>query len=79
MTKTMTLYEASSIVEGFCGYEPSETQLNAAWQYLIDTGACWMLQGWYGRSAMALIEAGVCRPAKEDHKDYYGNIVPGKK
>jgi hypothetical protein len=56
----MDSYTACSIAEGFCGYEPSEEELNEAWQFLIDTGLCWKLQGWYGRSARDLIEAGIC-------------------
>lgn len=31
-----------------------------AWQYLIDTGLCWRLQGWYGRTAQRLIDGGIC-------------------
>jgi|ETNvirenome_6_85_1030632.scaffolds.fasta_scaffold105482_2 hypothetical protein len=42
-----------------------EEQLRA-WQHLIDNELVWCLQGWYGRGAMALINAGLCsRPAQE--------------
>ena len=58
METTMTTYDACSIVEGFCGYEPTEQEQLQAWGHLIETGAAWSLQGWYGRNAMALIEAG---------------------
>jgi len=57
----MTLYDACAIVEGFDGEEHTEEEIIAAWQYLIDTGMCWKLQGWYGRNASALIENGVCQ------------------
>ena len=40
-----------------------EEQYIAAWQHLIDTGLCWLLQGFFGRTAQALIEQGVCSPA----------------
>jgi hypothetical protein len=57
-TTQMTTYDACSIVEGFCGYEPSEQDQLQAWAALIESGAAWTLQGWYGRNAAALIEAG---------------------
>jgi hypothetical protein len=50
--------------EGFDGEEHTDEELNEAWQFLIDTGLCWQLQGWYGRNAAALIEAGICRPPR---------------
>ena len=73
----MDLYTACSIVEGFSGEESTEAELNEAWQWLIDTGHCWKLQGWYGRSAMDLIESGLCKPPEKDQTDYWGNKIPG--
>jgi hypothetical protein len=55
----MTNYEAVGIAEGFVEAE-NEEQAIAAWQHLIDTGLAWTLQGWFGRTAKALIENGVC-------------------
>ncbi len=59
----MTIFEATMICEGqwdLAGYEPDIQTSVDAWQLLIDTGTCWQLQGWFGRQAVALIEAGVC-------------------
>lgn len=46
----------------------SEEQYLEAWQYLVDTGLAWQLQGFFGRMATRLIEAGHITPAraKED-------------
>jgi hypothetical protein len=56
----MNQFTACSIVENFFNEEYSRDEQIAAWQYLIDCGAAWSLQGWYGRSAMQLIKSGVC-------------------
>jgi len=53
----MNQYTAVGIAEGFIDAE-SEEQYLEAWQYLVDTGLAWQLQGWFGRTAAALIEQG---------------------
>lgn len=35
-----------------------------SFQYLINTGLVWTLQGWYGRTAVDLISSGICTPRK---------------
>lgn len=55
----MQTFDAIGIAEGWIAPE-SEDQIYEAWQQLIDTGLCWQLQGWFGRTANALIEAGIC-------------------
>ena len=59
---TWTPYDASACVEGFDGEEHDQETIISAWQYLLDTGLCWKLQGWYGRTANELIEAGYITP-----------------
>ncbi len=59
---TWTPYDASACVEGFDGEEHDQDTIISAWQYLLDTGLCWQLQGWYGRAANELIEAGYIIP-----------------
>ena len=54
MTDTRAILLAEGIEEG------DEETIIAAWQHLIDTGICWRLQGWFGRTATTLIEDGVC-------------------
>ena len=54
----MTNYEAVAIIED--GFEREYEVQIEAWQHLIDTGLAWTLQGWFGRTAVRLIEGGVC-------------------
>jgi len=52
-------YLACAYAEGFCeGEGASEEDQLEAWAYLIKTGEVWGLQGWYGRTARDLIDAG---------------------
>lgn len=58
-------FTATGIAEGFIE-EPDEKRVIAAWQHLVDTGLCWKLQGWFGRTATAMIEQGLIKPAGND-------------
>ncbi len=49
--------------------EGTEQDQLAAWQYLIDTGAVWQLQGRYGRAAAYLIDEGICTEPPAKHKN----------
>lgn len=57
----LTSYLACGLAEGFEESE-GETDCLRAWSYLIGTGLCWQLQGWYGREANRLIESGYINP-----------------
>ncbi len=55
-----TPYLATAYAEGFCeGEDATEQEQLEAWAYLIKTGQCWSLQGWFGRTAQNLIENGL--------------------
>jgi len=50
-------YKAIGIAEGFERCDSEEEYLEA-WQYLVDSGLAWKLQGMFGRTARELIEGG---------------------
>lgn len=53
-------YLATAYAEGFCEGENATPQEQLeAWAYLIKTGTCWTLQGFFGRTASNLIESGI--------------------
>ena len=57
--KEMNNYRAVGLIEGF---EPgTEKEIIEAWQHLHDTKTAYKLQGWYGRNAKYLIEAGTIK------------------
>ena len=58
----MTQYQAVGLAEGFI--EGTEEEVINAWQYLLDSGMVWTLQGWFGRTAKSLIEQGIIKEKK---------------
>lgn len=54
-------------VEELMEFENGEMDQDEAvnmFQRLINSGLAWQLQGYYGRTAKALIDAGLCEPAR---------------
>ena len=54
----MDSYRAVGIAEGFIETD-DDNEIYSAWQYLVDSGLAWQLQGWFGRTAERLIGQGV--------------------
>ncbi|MBP8282299.1 MAG: hypothetical protein KAX46_00025 [Chromatiaceae bacterium] len=56
----------TDLVSQMMAFEEGELDLEetvALFQKLINNGQAWTLQGFYGRTAARLIEAGYCQPA----------------
>ena len=64
----MTTMRAIDIIDGFEYGNAQETI--AAYQFLIDTGIVWNLQGRYGRQAKHLIEVGLCTATQTNNQTY---------
>jgi hypothetical protein len=60
----MDAYRATGLAEGF--EEGTDDERLEAWQFLIDTGLAWRLQGRFGRTAMYMIESGFITPKSRD-------------
>jgi hypothetical protein len=59
MEAEMDMYTAVAIAEGMQDADDEETL--DAYQYLVDTGIIWKLQGSFGRVAQHLIDAGLIK------------------
>jgi hypothetical protein len=59
METEMDMYTAVAIAEGMQDADDEETL--DAYQYLVDTGIIWKLQGSFGRVAQHLIDAGLIK------------------
>ena len=60
--ETQTMPDVTAIIAYEQG-ELSEEETVELFQGLIDSGMAWQLQGHYGRTAAALIDAGYCTSA----------------
>jgi hypothetical protein len=61
-------------LEGDYGLTPEQELM--LWQYGVDSGIVWSLQGWYGRTAKDLLDSGQIQYPKKKTYDYYGNLIP---
>ena len=52
----MSRFRAIGLAEGY--FEGTEDEVIEAWQVLVDSGLAWELQGWFGRQAVRLLQAG---------------------
>ena len=65
---TMTTIRAVDIIDGF--EQGTAQDLIHAYQFLIDNGSVWSMQGRYGRQAKHLIEVGLCTAPQTNTQPY---------
>lgn len=65
IAKQASGFDMTSFVMDYEGGELDDEATIAGFQHLIDNGMAWQLQGHYGRTAHALIQAGHCTPARQ--------------
>ena len=65
---TMTTIRAVDIIDGF--EQGTAQDLIHAYQFLINNGSVWSMQGRYGRQAKHLIEVGLCTAPQTNTQSY---------
>ena len=65
---TMTTIKAIDTIDGFVA--GSAQDIIHAYQFLIDNGQVWSLQGRYGRQARHLIDIGLCTAPQTNNQTY---------
>lgn len=58
--------------------DASFAEVRRTYQYLIDSGQAWLLEGHVGRTAMRLIEDGYCTLGPVGCRDFYGGYIPSR-
>jgi hypothetical protein len=65
-------YDITGDIIAYENGELNDEQVIGLFQYLVDSGLAWTLQGHYGRMAKALIEAGYVTPKSKEYYVTYG-------
>ena len=62
-------FDVAGFINDFETGALDDEQVAEGFQHLIDSGLAWALQGAYGRTAAALIDAGLCQPANRNEQE----------